>query len=204
VFEGNAVSRAYTEKHVRWHVSLVITASLALGLVFGRTLLSLGVKSLLVRNAIVFPATYLLLFGCVLVWRRAQGSDAKRIGLRSPKAPARKKWRWLDDLGVGADSLEATLILVAIIALIGTVVWCFGEAPAIVEEAIFDVGLSASLVGALRKREDSAWHVGLFRKTIVAFLVFYFSSALLLFVVHRDCPNRPTLAKVIRTCWMRS
>jgi hypothetical protein len=200
-------------------LALILGISLSLGIAFGRLLLHAGLESLLLRNAILFPFTYGAFFFCVHIWRistrKGSGTDpsAKESenqsvsNLDSVQAGAdssdSKGWGW--PTGLNLDFGEATLIVLAVlavIALIWVTGWVFGEASSILAEALFDVGLTTSLARAARMRPGSPWYVGLFRKTIGPFLVFYCSSAILLLLAHESCPAQPTLFKIVRECWM--
>ena len=215
--ERRSPSHQLESHHLRGQLALVLAITVGLGVALGRLLLFLGFDSLVLRNAIVFPVDYCIFFACVYLWRKkadylpattrsGHPSDKTKSEQKEVKpSPAdkvdRKKGSWFNHLYF--DFGEATIILVALVVIIWVIVWIFGEAPAIMSEAFFDVGLSASLAGALRKRPGTPWYVGLFRKTIIAFLAFYFSSALLLLFAQKTCPNRTTLAKIVHECWMQ-
>lgn len=198
----------FDSKRLRVQLALILMITIGMGTAFGRLLLYLGLTSLVIRNTVVFPVTYFIFFVCVYFWRkrvdRFESLPAKKeltdkIQHQSGRSD-RDNLSWLGD--VGFDFGEATIIFALVVIIICVIVWIFGEAPAIMSEAFFDIGLTASLAGALRKRHSSFWYIGLFRKTIVAFLAFYFASLLLLVLANTTCPNRPTLTKIVRECWI--
>lgn len=199
----NGTPTPVSSRNIRARLFPILAITVGFDLALGRLLLLLGLESLVLRNGIVFPITYGMFFLCVHFWRQRTSNFTVDLdehkAANKPRTP--KKRSWLDFLYF--DLGEATIILAAIIGIIWFIVWIFGEAPAIMAEAFFDVGLTATLAAALRARNASPWYVGLFRKTIGAFIAFYLSSAVLLLVAHKTCPDQPTLSKIVHECWMK-
>jgi hypothetical protein len=200
---------------LRWILVIILLLTAAITATLGHLLLRFGIISPAERSAITFPAGYLAFFLIILIWRNTVASriiqpyeDSLHTLTHPPEKDPKKqhqevrKPKWYDGL-FPTDLGEITIILILVVAVIWVTVWVLGEAPAIMAESILDLGLSASIAGALSKRRGSPWYQGLFKKTRAAFLVFYVASILLLLFSEKTCTGRPTLGKIIHECWMQ-
>jgi hypothetical protein len=186
-------------------MALLLAISFAFGALISRVLLGVGLQSLVKRGALVYLLTYAFFFFAVYCWRRLADPPAVQPEQKSPPTnPSSWKGRssrWWDGAFDGFDFDTAAIVFCCALAVILVFVWLLGEAPVILTDAFFDAGLAASLAGAALRQSASPWYARLLEKTIVPFLIFFFSSAVLLYGVELSCPQAPTVVAAFRQCW---
>jgi hypothetical protein len=192
------------------HLTVILFLMTVFGMVFGRTLLALGMNSLVLRDSIVIAASYCFFFFLVRLWLGIIASDPRNLEIpdedlkgasssEDESCDRNSKWGWLNFFP--GDIGEGTLFLILFLAAILIIAWVAFEGPVILTESVFEVALSAGLAQAANRRGEGEWYEGLLRRTFLAFFIFWTVSFISLMVINNSCPGKVRLSQVVKECW---
>lgn len=183
--------RQLTERlWLRFHWSLIFTATVASGVGFSGLLLRLGLRSMAWRYPLATALSYGFFFVLVRLWlayvrdsghfRAMRDEELESLHgelRRSREGRSGGGWDLSGfDIPSGDDPISGTiaalmlaLLLIILIFALGS--WFFLEAPMILLDAAFQFALSAALLRSARRMDRPDWTMGVLRQTIVPFVL---------------------------------
>jgi hypothetical protein len=208
---------------VRFHVALILTAVVVVGVLANAIMLRLGLRSLSTRYALDVLVGYASFFFGVKLWLRYAETalpprlkhDVVRVedGEMAPEhsglaATTKTKW-WehlhldVPDVSDGEGCLLAVLVMLAFVALLvllGVGVYLLAEAPALLGEAFVQAALAGALRRGAKRMGAPHWSGTVLRSTwIPAALVLVF-ALLLGYVLQHLCPTAARLVDALFHC----
>ncbi len=100
----------------------------------------------------------------------------------------------------GDGVLLLILFALLVIGICGVGAYLVYQGPAILSEAAFHAALVPGLVRTARNSHDPGWMPGVFRATVVPFLVVFALAGLFGYQAHKRCPGAATVRQVFTQC----
>lgn len=200
---------------VRFHMSLILLATMGAGMLASRFLLGWGVQVPFVRyplNVVLSYGVFLLLVRLWISYVNEEESHAdtaldllEETGLPDiPLSSVRGGGGGginlnLPDIDVGdGDGCAVLAVLALLIAVIlGAGGYLLYTAPEILSEVAFDAMLASSLVKVTRRMERQGWIVSAVRGTIIPFSIVLATTLALAYTMHRTCPSASTVREAL-------
>lgn len=204
---------------LRFHVSLMLAASILAGWLADLFILRLGYESMLIRYPLAIGFAYIGFLGAVWIWieysgireyMKMQKADPL-IGehIKEAQSKADKKSSraadWIDfpfDFGIGDGEgclfvLGAILVFGLIFFFLGGYLWLYASEFAV--EIVLELLLAAGLLRGIRRIESSGWVAGVWRSTRWS-LAFSVTVAILFAAwAHSQYPEAKTLPEVFKS-----
>lgn len=202
---------------LRYHMTLILGGSVAVGVLTQRLLLSLGgVELVSLRLPVAVVTAYLFFFVLVRIWlwyiratfvpHPVYDDTLEDHGSSEERAAPRKKEKdggWdlsgLDGL-VDMGDEGGCLLLVGgffVILIIGAALLLLMEAPVVLAETALQFFLGLGLVRPLKRIDRADWKGSVFRATWKPFVWIFALACLLALSVQLSCPGARTIREAI-------
>lgn len=196
---------------VRFHMSLILLATIGSGLLSSRLLLRWGVEAPLARYPLNVAISYAVFLVFVRLWISYVNDESSHMETTMdvleetgmPELPVPRLRGAFDpslpdvDLGDGDGCAVLAVLALLIAAILGAGGYLIYTAPEILSEVAFDAMLASSLVRVTRRMERQGWVVSAVRGTIVPFSIVLAMTLALAYTMHRTCPAASTIRQAL-------
>ena len=195
-------------------MALILLATAAAAVLASKLLLDAGLHSMPVRFVLAVLLAYGVFFVAVRIWlayvRSGAGEkvDAAEAGVDAGEyavdaAADAAEPSALEGLGDLAPDEGCGCLLVVAVCLAGLLIfvvlgYLIWQAPVILAEIAFETLLASSLVRAARRIDDPGWTAGVFRTTLVPFLIVAALSFVAGVVAAEYAPEAVRLADLLK------
>lgn len=112
------------------------------------------------------------------------------------------------DLDLGDEGCGVVLLLLALLALLlfgifGAGIYLIYQSPAILAEVAFQAALASGLFKATKRIESGAWVGGVFKVTVIPFVIALAMAVAFGWAAHRYCPQATKAAEIFYLCGQR-
>ncbi len=197
---------------LRFHMLLIVLATLASSLICNRILLDYGFNSMLVRFPLNVTAGYLAFFLFIRLWLHyIRSLCALQLGqvdfsLKESSGRSREPDSWIDRVSVGDPGITdqeggAVIILLAVfyVFLAGGLILIY-EAPIFLSETAASFFLVGSLSRPIREIDTPGWTGSVFIKTWTRYIFSLVLALVMAFCARVLCPKSHTIIEIIRNC----
>lgn len=196
---------------LRLHMTLILLAAFASGLVTTKILLEMHVNVLWQRYLVAVTIAYLVFLGAVKVWlmyMRPHMVTSKASGggpdigagdvIDGAVEIAGSGIDFDFDFGEGCVLVFGLLLILAIVFAGFYVFWA---GPAILAEAAFEAALASALIRRTKQMDAPGWVGSVVRRTMLPFLCVLGLSVGIGFFAQRACPESIKIVHAIG-CWL--
>jgi hypothetical protein len=208
---------------LRFHISLILSATLLAGFIVDVALLQVGLKSMLVRYPLAILAAYAT-FACgIKLWldysgiaeyldrNKAESLVGDSVPIGEPIRASGGGGGWTNVLNFSPVDADGCLGVIGIVVVAAVIFFALGgyafmAADSIFADVVLEVLLAAGLLRGVRRMQRGGWLPGLWSCTWPS-LAFTLCVALLLGLYARHVPEATTLADLLahlRHFWSKS
>ncbi|HEY0144227.1 MAG TPA: hypothetical protein VGF48_25300 [Thermoanaerobaculia bacterium] len=185
---------------LRFHMTLILLAAFASGLLVTKVLLELDANVLWLRYLVAVTFAYLVFLAAIKLWLmyidgRGEVDLEGTLELGDAGVDAAVElggFDFFDDFGI------VTLALLAIVVLFAAF-YAIWAAPTILAEAAFEAALASALVRRTKQIDAAGWVGSVVRRTIVPFVIVLLLSVGIGYAAQQWCPDAITIVQAL-TC----
>ena len=206
VFRGRLRHSLAARFLLRFHVSLMLSGSIAAGFLGDIVMLHAGLREMRIRYPLAIGMAYLGFLGGVRLWLAYSGIgqylNLRRAGELvegGPSGPGPRMFNpdWLDGISYFPDFDGCLYVLLAVIAFFALGGYALVAAPSLFADVVLEVMLAAGLLRGIRRVEASGWAVGVWRSTWGSFAFSVAVAIVFAMWAHETAPAAATASEAL-------